>query len=95
MNTPAVLTCAWCGKVKKEISFVIGTFKPREWTMHFGTGKLSCDSPECYRKGCNEAQSQLASHIRSLTPATEVRKPEDRTTIDPHKIPSVVVTFGS
>ena len=47
------LECAYCGVTKEEISFMIGASLEPEWTMHEGTGKVSC--PDCNDKGYEEA----------------------------------------
>jgi len=56
------LKCAYCGDTKKEIRFMIGAKLNNhndfdEWTMHEGTGKISC--PNCYPKGEAEAQAVI------------------------------------
>jgi hypothetical protein len=51
------LKCAYCGKEKAEISFMIGASLKPEWTMHEGTGKVSC--PDCHYEGTAEAREVL------------------------------------
>ena len=49
------LVCAFCGKVKEEVSFIIGACsKKPDWCMIYGTGKMAC--PDCYEKGSKEAE---------------------------------------
>ena len=47
------LECAYCGATKEEISFMIGASLEPEWTMHEGTGKVSC--PDCNSRGVEES----------------------------------------
>lgn len=54
------LQCNYCGRVKETVSFVIGaslgsTKDGYEWTMWEGTGKVSCNSAQCYSKGSDES----------------------------------------
>jgi len=48
------LKCDYCGKEKKEISFIIGASIKPEWMMVEGTGKMTC--PNCYNKAIKEAK---------------------------------------
>jgi hypothetical protein len=48
-NGVDTLTCSFCGKVKNEITFLIGgnvKDAPPEWVMIAGSGKVAC--PDCY-----------------------------------------------
>lgn len=47
------LICEYCGKVKAEMTFVIGASNQSDWCMHEGTGKVSC--PDCYAVAQEEA----------------------------------------
>jgi Zn-finger protein len=58
------LTCSYCGKVKKEVSFFIGASSFPNWTMHEGTGKISC--PDCYFIGSKEGQAVIEKYINSI-----------------------------
>lgn len=58
-----LLICDYCGKVKKEVSFFIGASLKPNWTMHEGTGKISC--PECYNIGSKEGQLRIEKYINS------------------------------
>lgn len=65
------LACAYCGKVKKEVSFFIGASSfpsllaaKASWTMHEGTGKISC--PECYKIASKEGQLRVEKYINSF-----------------------------
>ena len=58
------LTCAYCGKEKNEITFVIGASKTPDWCMIYGTGKMAC--PECYEKGSKEGQKAVDNHIKQF-----------------------------
>ncbi len=51
------LKCDYCTAVKSEKSFWIGASLKPDWTMHEGTGKISC--PDCYEKASKVAQAQL------------------------------------
>lgn len=42
-----ITTCAYCGKTKQGLSFMIGAAKTPDWTMIEGTGKITC--PDCYK----------------------------------------------
>ena len=95
MNKPAELICTWCGKVNREISFLIGACKCRnQWTMHEGTGKISCNNPACYQKGSEEAQAAIAAHIRSLNAANGLPKAEQKVNIDTTRNESSFLTEG-
>ncbi len=58
------LTCDYCGKVKKEVSFFIGASSFPSWTMHEGTGKISC--PDCYEIASKEGQLKIKKHIKLI-----------------------------
>ena len=51
------LVCDYCGKVKDEVTFVIGASIEKDWVMWQGTGKVSC--PDCWEKGQAEARAVL------------------------------------
>jgi hypothetical protein len=55
------LTCDYCGAVKQEISFCIGAARKPEWTMVYGTGKLTC--PACYDKAMAEGRATIDKHV--------------------------------
>jgi len=57
------LTCDYCGKEKEEFSFFIGASRTRDWTMHEGTGKVSC--PDCYNEAEKEATARIDAHIKA------------------------------
>jgi hypothetical protein len=42
------LTCSYCGKKKKGISFILAPCDPNEWALHMIYTKVSC--PDCYNK---------------------------------------------
>jgi transcription elongation factor Elf1 len=50
---PETLTCAYCGRVKEEVSFCIGASNGPDWCMVEGTGKVTC--PGCYDTAQAEA----------------------------------------
>jgi hypothetical protein len=56
------LECYYCDAVKEEISFMIGASLQPEWTMHEGTGKVSC--PDCHSRGVEEAENVLRNQRR-------------------------------
>lgn len=58
------LKCEYCGKIKKEITFVIGASTKNDWCMHEGTGKMSC--PDCYTKASKEGQARIKKHIQQV-----------------------------
>jgi len=58
------LICVYCGRVKKEVSFFIGASLKPNWTMHEGTGKISC--PDCYNIASVEAKLKIEQHIKSV-----------------------------
>ena len=66
------IKCAYCGKVKKEVCFVIGACRSDDvdWCMHEGTGKMSCDSLECHALGTSEGQARIAAHVASYSVKT-------------------------
>jgi len=53
------LVCNYCGKIKEEMTFFIGASDGKDWTMHEGTGKVTC--PDCHQQGEQEARKVLAS----------------------------------
>lgn len=60
-QTPEILTCAYCGATKNEITFIIGASREPEWCMVYGTGKITC--PECYERAQKEAADKIDAHI--------------------------------
>ena len=64
------LVCAFCGKVKDTVSFVIGACsKKPDWCMIYGTGKMAC--PDCYEKGSKEAEVLGEKHVAEHNAACE------------------------
>ena len=63
------ITCDYCGKVKKEVSFTIGACSPKhagkDWCMIFGTGKMAC--PDCYEKASAEGRKAVDNHIAAYS----------------------------
>lgn len=60
------IICAFCGDVKKEVSFVIGACsKKPDWCMIYGTGKMAC--PKCYDKGQAEAVALADAHVKKFS----------------------------
>lgn len=59
------LICEYCGAVQEKVMFCIGASKGPEWTMHEGTGKVSCDDPVCYTKGVTEGQAAINAHVNA------------------------------
>lgn len=57
------LTCDYCGKEKEEFSFSIGASRSKDWTMQYGTGKVTC--PDCYDKGEKEGDARVEAHIKA------------------------------
>ena len=55
------LVCAFCGAVKNEVSFVIGTSSKPDWCMIYGTGKMAC--PACYEKASKEGSEKVDQYI--------------------------------
>jgi len=52
--------CDYCGARRDVVRFYIGAGPADgEWTLHEGTGKLSCGA--CHTLGVNEAQAVIAS----------------------------------
>ena len=60
---PDKLVCAYCGKVKEEVIFVIGASSKPDWCMIEGTGKMAC--PDCYEKASAEGQKAIENHIKA------------------------------
>jgi len=59
------LVCNYCGQEKKEISFMIGAKLDDDndfdaWTMHEGTGKISCAN--CYPIGLAESKAVVYAY---------------------------------
>ncbi len=50
------MTCDYCGQLQEHVAFFIGAKLDDDigWTMHEGTGKMSCSN--CYPKGKAEAK---------------------------------------
>lgn len=65
MGNPEKLICEYCGAEKEEISFCIGASLKPEWTMHEGTGKVSCGDPVCHLQGETEGQAAINNHIKT------------------------------
>lgn len=64
------LVCAFCGKVKEEVSFIIGACsKKPDWCMIYGTGKMAC--PDCYEKGSKEGSDAVNKHIDDYNKSCE------------------------
>ena len=57
------LVCEYCGKVKNEVSFFIGESLQKDWTMHEGTGKISC--PDCYDIASEKSQNKINNYIKN------------------------------
>ena len=57
-------TCAYCGKTKEGLSFVIGASNKPDWCMIEGTGKITC--PECYPKAIKEGQEAIRKHVENF-----------------------------
>ena len=55
-------TCAYCGKTKEGLSFVIGASDKPDWCMIEGTGKIAC--PECYERAMKEGQEKIRQHVK-------------------------------
>lgn len=58
------ITCNYCGKIKEELTFVIGASIEPEWCMHEGTGKMSC--PDCFLKAKREGQERIKQFCGSI-----------------------------
>ena len=56
------LVCDYCGKVKEEMTFVIGASLEKDWVMWEGTGKVSC--PECWEKGKEESAKIMRGLVK-------------------------------
>jgi hypothetical protein len=69
-STSKQQVCDYCGKVKAgPMKFCIGHSKIDStvdgefaWTMHEGTGKMSCDGRDCWEQGVNEGRAAIESH---------------------------------
>ena len=57
------MICAYCGQRKEHAVFFIGAKLDEDigWTMHEGTGKMSC--PNCYPKGKAEAKFVIDKYV--------------------------------
>ena len=64
---PLVTTCAYCGKTKEGLSFVIGASREPSWMMVEGTGKLTC--PNCWEKARAEGKAAVDRHINQFSKA--------------------------
>ncbi len=55
--TDSGMTCAYCGDRQEKVVFFIGAKLDTDagWTMHEGTGKMSCNKPSCHMAGEEEA----------------------------------------
>jgi len=68
-----VITCEYCGKTKKEDTFIIGA-PPNEcndWTMFEGTGKIAC--PDCNGLAMYERDKAIYQHTK-LGPKPSLEK---------------------
>jgi len=61
-NKTTEIKCAYCGKVRTEVKFMIGASVGPEWTMHEGTAKMSCDNEVCWEKGRTEGRAASGRH---------------------------------
>ena len=46
------LTCSFCGKSKKGISFLVAPCEPGNWSIHMIYQRISC--PDCYVRAREE-----------------------------------------
>lgn len=58
------IQCAYCGAEKQEVSFFIGAAKEPDWTMIYGTGKITC--PDCYNVAEKEGKERIEKHIKEV-----------------------------
>lgn len=68
--------CDYCGKTREVVRFFIGAqplrtrdgelTAPQDWTLHEGTGKLSCDDITCHVKAEAEAKAAIDRHCASM-----------------------------
>lgn len=64
------LVCAYCGKTKDQVMFVIGAMsqkcadKKQDWCMVYGTGKMSC--PDCYAVASKDGQSAADKFVAKI-----------------------------
>ena len=56
------IVCAFCGKVKEEVCFVIGASSKPDWCMVYGTGKMTCS--DCYEKAMREGSDKVDNAIK-------------------------------
>lgn len=59
------IKCNYCGAEKKDPIFVIGASPKPEWTMIWGTGKITC--PDCYDVAAKEGRKSLDKFDRIIT----------------------------
>lgn len=57
------MVCNYCGQKQEQITFFIGAKRDDDigWTMHEGTGKISC--PNCFPKGKVEAELIIKKYV--------------------------------
>jgi len=57
------MSCDYCGQKQEHVAFFIGAKLDEDidWTMHEGTGKMSC--PNCFPKGKAEAQLVIDKYV--------------------------------
>ena len=63
MQTERCTICEYCGAKKEGLSFCIGASNKAEWTMIYGTGKMTC--PACYDKAQAEATALIDAHVKA------------------------------
>ena len=55
------LECAYCGKIREKVMFVIGASREPDWVMVEGTGKITC--PDCWDKATAAGRDAVDGHV--------------------------------
>lgn len=60
------MTCDYCGKTQEKQVFFIGASHMTDlaWTMHEGSGKMSCEDRICWAKGTDEGQNRIRKALK-------------------------------
>lgn len=66
MSAKNGMVCDYCGRKQEKVMFCIGASRGPEWTMHEGTGKVSCDSEACWNRATLDGQNAVKQYVESI-----------------------------
>ncbi len=53
------MVCDYCGTAKSPVRFTMDSSHHRQWVLWVGTGKLSCESPNCFQEAKRDSKQML------------------------------------